>query len=149
LTKFIHDAEAVYVEGNRRRRRRKPAIAPEKGSAPKLRGVISRELPMIEGERPGPPDSQACLRPHDRFGQRPPERRGDEALVRASTALDVPGTCFGIRDARRRTLPVNGIRNGRRESPRVGAEIGARERMVVVVDTPERPPPPLVAAQQD
>jgi hypothetical protein len=47
---FLRDAESVYVEGNRRKRRRKPAIPPDKGFAPKLRTVIGRELPMIDGE---------------------------------------------------------------------------------------------------
>jgi hypothetical protein len=47
---FLRDAESTYVESNRRRRARKPAIAPDKGFAPKLRKAISRELPMIKGE---------------------------------------------------------------------------------------------------
>jgi len=106
---FIHDAEAVYVEGNRRRRRRKPAIAPEKGFAPKLRGVISRELPMIEGERPGPPDSQACLRPHDRFGQRPPERRTSASATPRSCRSPMPNDWLATKGSagrRRRTIPI-------------------------------------------
>jgi hypothetical protein len=50
---FLADAEAVYVDSNRRRRGRKPAISPDRGFAPKLRKIISRELPMIEGEALG------------------------------------------------------------------------------------------------
>jgi hypothetical protein len=47
---FLGDAEAVYAEANRRQRRRKPAIQPDKGFAPALRKAIQRELPMIEGD---------------------------------------------------------------------------------------------------
>jgi hypothetical protein len=47
---FLSDAEVMYAESNRRRRRRKPAISPDKGFAPDLRKAIRRELPMIEGE---------------------------------------------------------------------------------------------------
>jgi hypothetical protein len=47
---FLQDAESVFVEANRRRRSRKPAIPPEKGFAPKLRRAIGRELPMIDGD---------------------------------------------------------------------------------------------------
>jgi Histidine kinase-, DNA gyrase B-, and HSP90-like ATPase len=48
--RFLTDAESVYVDSNRRRRGRKPAISPDIGFAPKLRRIISRELPMIEGD---------------------------------------------------------------------------------------------------
>jgi len=48
--KFLSDAESVYIESNRRRRGRRPAISPDKGFAPKLRKIIGRELPMIAGE---------------------------------------------------------------------------------------------------
>jgi len=47
---FIGDAEATFAESNRRRRQRKPAIAPDKGFAPGLRKAIRHELPMIEGD---------------------------------------------------------------------------------------------------
>lgn len=47
---YLSDAETVFVESNRRRRTRKPAITPDKGFAPGLRKAIRRELPMIEGE---------------------------------------------------------------------------------------------------
>jgi hypothetical protein len=50
LDGYLSDAEAIYVESNRRRRRRKPAIRPDKGFAPDLRRAIRNELPMIEGE---------------------------------------------------------------------------------------------------
>ena len=48
--RYLQDAEAVFVESRRRKRRRKPAIAPERGFAPRLRRTIGRELPMIDGE---------------------------------------------------------------------------------------------------
>lgn len=47
---FLSDAELVYADSRRRKRARKPAIAPDKGFAPKLRRIIGKELPMIEGE---------------------------------------------------------------------------------------------------
>ncbi len=47
---FLQEAEAVYTESNRRRRSRRPAIAPDRGFAPGLRKAIRSELPMIEGE---------------------------------------------------------------------------------------------------
>jgi hypothetical protein len=47
---FLTDAESVYVDSKKRNRSRKPAIAPDKGFAPKLRRIIGRELPMIDGE---------------------------------------------------------------------------------------------------
>lgn len=48
--KFLADAEAVYIDSKKRKRSRKPAIAPDKGFAPKLRKIIGKELPMIEGD---------------------------------------------------------------------------------------------------
>lgn len=48
--RFLTDAESIYVDSKRRRRSRKPAISPDKGFAPKLRRIIGRELPLIEGE---------------------------------------------------------------------------------------------------
>ncbi len=47
---FLTDAESVYVDSKKRNRSRKPAIAPDRGFAPRLRRIIGRELPMIEGE---------------------------------------------------------------------------------------------------
>jgi hypothetical protein len=47
---FLRDAETMYVESNRRRRRREPAISPDKGFAPGLRKAIRTELPMMEGD---------------------------------------------------------------------------------------------------
>ncbi len=47
---FLIDAESVYVNSKKRNRSRKPAITPDRGFAPKLRRIIGRELPMIEGE---------------------------------------------------------------------------------------------------
>lgn len=46
---FLKDAEFVYTESKRRQRRRKPAIAPERGFAPELRRIIGRELTIIYG----------------------------------------------------------------------------------------------------
>ncbi|OBG76440.1 MULTISPECIES: ATP-binding protein [unclassified Mycobacterium] len=51
--RFLSDAESIYVESTRRRRVRKPAITPDKGFAPKLRKIICKELPMIEGDALG------------------------------------------------------------------------------------------------
>lgn len=47
---FLAAAESVYVDSKKRNRARKPAIAPDRGFAPRLRRIIGRELPMIEGE---------------------------------------------------------------------------------------------------
>ncbi len=47
---YLLDAEFVYSDANKRNRSRKPAIFPDKGFAPKLRRIIGKELPMIEGE---------------------------------------------------------------------------------------------------
>lgn len=47
---YLLDAEFVYSDANKRNRSRKPAIVPDKGFAPKLRRIIGKELPMIEGE---------------------------------------------------------------------------------------------------
>ncbi len=48
--KFLADAEAVYIDSKKRKRSRKPAIAPDKGFAPKLRKIIGKELPMMQGD---------------------------------------------------------------------------------------------------
>lgn len=47
---YLIDAESVYVESHKRTRARRPAITPDKGFAPELRKIISRELPMIAGD---------------------------------------------------------------------------------------------------
>jgi hypothetical protein len=47
---YLKDAEACYVEGNRRISQRQPVIAPDKGFAPKLRKSIERELPLLRSE---------------------------------------------------------------------------------------------------
>ncbi|MFI6827895.1 ATP-binding protein [Kribbella sp. NPDC050241] len=47
---YLKDAEACYVEGNRRISRRQPVIAPEKGFAPKLRKSIGAELPLLRSD---------------------------------------------------------------------------------------------------
>ncbi len=47
---FLADAESMYVESNKRRRVRKPAIRPDKGFSPDLRKAIRSELEMIDGE---------------------------------------------------------------------------------------------------
>lgn len=46
---FLSDAEFVYTESRKRKRQRRPAIAPAKGFAPRLRKIIGSELPMIDG----------------------------------------------------------------------------------------------------
>jgi hypothetical protein len=47
---YLQDAEACYMEGNRRVSRRQPVIAPEKGFAPKLRKSIGAELPLLRSD---------------------------------------------------------------------------------------------------
>ncbi|EGD53289.1 ATP-binding protein [Gordonia neofelifaecis] len=47
---FLQDAEFVYIDANKRRRRRKPAIRPDKGIAPAVRKRIGRELSFIDGD---------------------------------------------------------------------------------------------------
>ncbi|WP_202871989.1 ATP-binding protein [Kribbella pratensis] len=47
---YLKDAEAAYVEGNRRISRRQPVIAPEKGFGPKLRKSIGAELPLLHSD---------------------------------------------------------------------------------------------------
>lgn len=47
---FLSAAEATFVDSNKRKHSRKPAIAPDKGFAPQLRRIISSELPLISGE---------------------------------------------------------------------------------------------------
>jgi hypothetical protein len=46
---FLTDAEVAYADSNRRSRKRRPAIKPDKGFAPLLRKSIGNELPMIYG----------------------------------------------------------------------------------------------------
>ena len=48
--KYLADAEDVYTDSKKRSRARKPAIAPDRGFAPKLRKIIGKELPLIEGD---------------------------------------------------------------------------------------------------
>jgi len=47
---YLQDAESIYTDARRRRRRRKPVIRPDKGFAPALRKRIGTELAFIEGE---------------------------------------------------------------------------------------------------
>ncbi|MBW9213222.1 ATP-binding protein [Mumia sp. zg.B53] len=47
---FLQDAEAVYTEANKRKRRRKPAIKPGKGMAPPVRKRIGSELAFLGGD---------------------------------------------------------------------------------------------------
>lgn len=47
---YLRDAQSIFVESNRRKHSRKPAIAPDKGFAPQLRRIIASELPLISGE---------------------------------------------------------------------------------------------------
>jgi hypothetical protein len=47
---YLKDAEACYVEGNRRISQRQPVIAPEKGFAPKVRKSIETELPLLRSD---------------------------------------------------------------------------------------------------
>lgn len=47
---FLQDAEAIYTDANKRRRRRKPAIRPDKGIAPAVRKRIGSELSFIDSE---------------------------------------------------------------------------------------------------
>lgn len=46
---FLQDAETVYIESNKRGRKRKPAIRPDKGFSPAVRKAILSELEMIDG----------------------------------------------------------------------------------------------------
>jgi hypothetical protein len=47
---FLAEAESTYSEATRRRRKRSPAITPDKGFGPELRRAIRNELPMIAGD---------------------------------------------------------------------------------------------------
>lgn len=47
---FLQDAESIYTVANRRKRRRKPVIRPDKGIAPAVRKRIGTELSFIDGE---------------------------------------------------------------------------------------------------
>lgn len=47
---YLADAEGTYAEAQKRQRRRKAAIKPDKGFAPALRRIIRDEIPMIAGE---------------------------------------------------------------------------------------------------
>ncbi|QGN34465.1 ATP-binding protein [Microlunatus sp. Gsoil 973] len=47
---FLQDAESIYTDANKRKRRRKPAIRPDKGIAPAIRKRIGSELPFIDGD---------------------------------------------------------------------------------------------------
>ncbi len=47
---YLQIAESVFAEGNRRKRRRKPVIRPDKGFAPSVKKRIGNELPFIEGD---------------------------------------------------------------------------------------------------
>lgn len=46
--RFLQDAEQLYGLSRQRTSVRKPAVKPDKGFAPKLRKVISQELPIID-----------------------------------------------------------------------------------------------------
>jgi hypothetical protein len=47
---YIQDAESIYTDANKRKRRRKPVIKPDKGFAPAVRKRIGAELPFIDGD---------------------------------------------------------------------------------------------------
>lgn len=47
---YLQDAESVYTDANKRKRKRKPVIKPDKGFAPAVRKRIGSELQFIEGE---------------------------------------------------------------------------------------------------
>lgn len=47
---FLQDAESVYTDANKRTRRRKPVIRPDKGVAPAVRKRIGAELSFIDGD---------------------------------------------------------------------------------------------------
>lgn len=49
FVEYLQDAESIYTEANKRRRRRRPVIRPEKGFAPAVRRRIGNELPLIDG----------------------------------------------------------------------------------------------------
>ncbi|MBD8507900.1 ATP-binding protein [Hoyosella sp. G463] len=45
---FLKDAEQVYSDSRKRKRKRKPAIRPDRGFSPDLRRAIRSELPIIQ-----------------------------------------------------------------------------------------------------
>ncbi|OBK39017.1 DNA mismatch repair protein [Mycobacterium sp. 1165196.3] len=47
---YLQDAESVYAEANKRKRKRNPVIRPDKGFAPAVRKRIGSELPYIQGD---------------------------------------------------------------------------------------------------
>lgn len=47
---YLQDAESVYTDSKKRKRKRKPVIKPHKGFAPAVRKKIGSELPFIEGD---------------------------------------------------------------------------------------------------
>lgn len=47
---FLQDAESIYTDANKRKRRRKPVIRPDKGVAPTVRKRIGTELSFIDGD---------------------------------------------------------------------------------------------------
>jgi hypothetical protein len=49
FTEYLDDAESIYTESNKRKRRRRPVIRPDKGFAPSVRRSIGRELAFIDG----------------------------------------------------------------------------------------------------
>lgn len=49
---YLSDAESAYKAAQRRSRKRRPAIKPDKGFAPKLRHVIGSEFDFIQGKDP-------------------------------------------------------------------------------------------------
>lgn len=46
---YLQDAESVFTDANKRRRKRKPAITPNKGFTPAVRKKVGIELPLIDG----------------------------------------------------------------------------------------------------
>lgn len=47
---YLQDAESIYTESNKRKRRRRPVIRPDKGFAPAVRRRIRNELEFIASE---------------------------------------------------------------------------------------------------
>jgi len=47
---YLQDSESIYTDANKRKRRRKPVIRPDKGFAAALRKRIGSELPFIYGD---------------------------------------------------------------------------------------------------
>ncbi|GEL24783.1 hypothetical protein PSU4_37370 [Pseudonocardia sulfidoxydans NBRC 16205] len=50
FAQYLEDAESIFTTANKRKRRRKPAIRPERGFAPELRRRIGSELTFISGD---------------------------------------------------------------------------------------------------